>query len=493
MQHTYLRYECADSFGLITSSSSSKAPQSNSILAFGSASRSRPILLSTAGSYCVGFHLRTTEPTIKIGHREQLSGGIGTGRALNSDQIVCLDVAPQTHDGSCKVATGWVDGAIRVFDVNSDEMGSDKGCGLIQTLLQDSNDQEDFVMREPLVLNGHSGSPVRSVAFDSNDASRLASGSSDGSVVLWDVVAETGLFRLLGHKGGITDLHFVTLNSGSLDLLISSSLDGLVKVWDLKGQCCVQTIPTHRGEVWGAACLTIPGSSSHGEDIVSEDERIRLVTGSSDGQTRVWSVQTPKRYRTKTEDDDNENPIVKEGEGEESLDDACRYMGTLIPPPNVSTSSERVSCIHFHPNGKYVGVLHANSKNVDVYLIRTVQESLRKKQRRLRRRKEKSKQSEKKQESGSTTKGQKRGILDDPESEDEHVQEDDKPSLEQELSPEQIKASDEFEYFGTARASHKVKGFIFVPFKETGGGIRLVCSLSTNALEVHALTRKAER
>jgi hypothetical protein len=61
------------------------------------------------------------------------------------------------------------------------------------------------------------------------------------------------------------------------------------------------------------------------------------------------------------------------------------------------------------------------------------------------------------------------------------------------LSPEQIKASDEFEYFGTARASHKVKGFIFVPYKEQGGGVRVVCSLSTNALEVHSLTRKAAR
>jgi WD40 repeat protein len=451
-------------------------------------------LLTTAGSYSIGFHLRTTEPTIKIGHREQLSGGVGTGRALNSDQIVCLDVAIPEHDDSCKVATGWVDGAVRVFDISSDEMQSDKGCGLMQTLLQDSNEQEDYVMREPLVLNGHSGSPVRSLVFDSKDASRLASGSSDGSVVLWDIVAETGLFRLLGHKGGITDISFVTLKSGALDVLITSSLDGLVKVWDLKGQCCIQTIPTHRGEVWGAACLTIPGSNPLGSDVdVTDDNRIRLVTGSSDGQARVWSVQTPKRYENKGKDegDDTEVAVVADGGDMESVDDVCHYMGALIPPPNVSTSSERIACIHYHPNGKHVGVLHANSKNVDVYLIRSVQESLRKKQRRLRRRKEKSKLSAKNQESG--TKGQKRGMLDDPESEDEKAEETEKLSLDQTLSPEQIKASDEFEYFETVRASHKVKGFIFVPYKEQGGGVRVVCSLSTNALEVHSLTRKAAR
>lgn len=453
------------------------------------------MLLTTAGSYCMGFHLRTTEPTIKIGHREQLSGGVGTGRALNSDQIVCLDVAIPKHDESCKVATGWVDGAVRVFDVSSNEMQSERGCGLVQSLLQDSNDQEDFATREPLVLNGHSGSPVRSVVFDSKDASRLASGSSDGSVVLWDIVAETGLFRLLGHKGGVTDISFVVLDSGALDVLVTSSLDGLVKVWDLEGQCCIQTIPTHRGEVWGAACLTIPNSNPLGKDEkgADKDNRIRLVTGSSDGQARVWSVQTPKRYEEKGADSasDAVDDDAADGKDMEIVDDVCHYMGALIPPPNVSTSSERIACIHFHPNGKYVGVLHANSKNVDVYMIRSVQETLRKKQRRLRRKKEKSKLSVKNQESG--TKGQKRGMLDDPESEDEKKEETGTVSLDQALSPEQIKASDEFEYFETVRASHKVKGFIFVPYKEQGGGLRVVCSLSTNALEIHSLIRKAAR
>lgn len=494
MQHTYLRYECADSFGLITSSASSKAPQSNSILAFGPANRHRPILLTTAGSHCMGFNLRTTEATIKIGHREELSGGVGTGRALNSDLVVCLDVSVQDHDESCKVATGWVDGAVRVFDVSEEDMQLDRGPGLVQSLLQESYGQDDFVMREPLVLNGHSGSPVRSIAFDTKDASRLASGSTDGAIVLWDIIAESGLYRLLGHKGGITDINFSRIESASMDMLITSSLDGLVKVWDLNGQCCIQTIPIHRGEVWGAALQLIPGSNllSAGEADASGDDRIRLITGSSDGQARVWAVKTPKRYS----DEKNEEKSEKDGditmqsleaENLESVDDVCHYMGILSPPPNVSSSAERIACIHFHPNGKYVGVLHANSKDVDVYLIRTIQESFKKKQRRLRRRKEKSKQSENKQDKG--IKGQKRGMLDDPESEDEKPE--GKASLVRELSPEQIKASDEFEYFGTARASHKLKSFIFVPYKEQGGGVRVVCSLSTNALEVHTLIRKA--
>lgn len=493
MQHTYLRYECADSFGLTTSSASSKAPQSNSILAFCGTSRNRPIVMTTAGSVCMGFHLRTNEPTIKLGHREQLSGGVGTGRALNSDQVVCLAVAQQPHeDGMLKVATGWVDGAVRIFDVHSDE--AVKGSGLVQSLLQDEN--EEFVMREPLLLNGHSASPIRSLTFCPTTGTRLASGSSDGSVVLWDIIAETGLFRLLGHRGGITDIQFVALEDNSMDYLITSSLDGLVKVWDLKGQCCTQTIPTHRGEVWGAACQTIPSQPlGLEEDAALQAQRVRLLTGSSDGQVRVWSVQTPKRYRnalTLGEDkkDDEETAMVVDGENaDEDVDNVCSYMGSLSPPPNVSTSAEKIACIHYHPNGKYVGILHANSNNVDVYLIRSVQESIRKKQRRLRRRKEKSKISTKL--AATESKGPKRGMLDDPVSEDEK-ETTEEPTADEALDPEIIKASDEFEYFGTARASHKVKGFTFVPYKEKGGGIRVVCSLSTNALEQHSLVRAKE-
>ena len=503
MQHTYLRYECADSFGLISSSASSRAPQSNSILAFGCATRETPVLLTTAGSHCIGYHLRTNNPTIKIAHREQLTGGVGTGRALNSDQVVCLKVAhgSDTSD-TVKVATGWVDGAVRVFDVHKDELNARSGCGLSQTILEEEQDDE-FIMREPLSLNGHSNSPVRSLAFDSNDGSRLASGSSDGSVVLWDIVAETGLFRLLGHRGGITDIHFVTLEEGEIDLLITTSLDGFVKIWDLKGQCCIQTIPSHRGEVLAAGCLTIPNiistqSTSDTTDKVI-DKRIRLITGSTDGQARVWSIQPSKKDKLgSVKSDENSNPALVDDDGkgrDESFYDVCQYMGCLVAPPNVSTSAERLSCIHFHPNGKYVGVLHSNSKNVDVYLIRSVQESLRKKQRRLRRRKEK--QSKVNNEGIHIQKGQKRGMLDDPGSDDDknnmEKSDDEVSKLDKSLDPEIVKASDEFEYFGTIRASHKIKGFIFVPYKESGGSIRIVCSLTTNTLEVHSLTRNNER
>ena len=224
----------------------------------------------------MGWSLRTCQPILRLAHREQLTGGVGTGRALNSDEIVCIDVSLPEEEhgesGGARVATGWVDGAIRIFDLTAEEVDNPRQqhqLGLTHSLLfhnsdqnDDDNDDDEFVSREPLVLNGHGQSPVRSICFDSANPSRLASGGSDGSVVLWDVVAEVGIFRLLGHRGGITDLAFVSISDNSLssskvDALITSSLDGLIKVWDLNAQCCTQTIASQRGEVWTAACRNL--------------------------------------------------------------------------------------------------------------------------------------------------------------------------------------------------------------------------------------------
>lgn len=489
MEHTYLRYECADSFGLVVASSSSKAPPSNSILGFLEAAipgRTAPLLLATAGSYCVGYNVRTSVPVLQLGHREHLNGGVGTGRALNSDEVVCLDtVFLQGVDASYRIATGWVDGAVRIFTVTQDEAirASSSPKGMAHTLLKDDDEDDEFSQREPLVLNGHNQSPVRTVAFDKYDpltSSRLASGASDGSVVLWDVVAETGMFRLLGHRGGVTEIKFLHLDT--LDYLITTCLDGLVKIWDLEGQCCVQTIANHRGEVWSAdlACL-----ANHQQE---DSNRWRLVTGGNDGQVRVWSAEAPKRSKGK-DLTESENEAPADGKNG-ILDDVCHFLGFLSPPPNVPTSSEKISSIHFHPAGRFAGVLRAGSKTVDVYLVRNTQEAMKKRQRRLKRREEK----KKKKDHGDhrTTSGQKRGILDDPESVDDAVAAGDADGVREEelVDPEQVKASDEFEYLLTVRADHKIRDFIFVSQKEKGELTRIVFALATNSFETFSLVRK---
>jgi WD40 repeat protein len=100
---------------------------------------------------------------------------------------------------------------------------------------------------------------------------------SDGVVVVWDFVAESRLFRLPGHHGPITQLHFV-----SSIALITAWSDGLVEVWDLQIQCSVQTIATLRGESW-ASSLLFTAEQSHG--LFVGERHVRVWNGgASQGQ-----------------------------------------------------------------------------------------------------------------------------------------------------------------------------------------------------------------
>jgi len=449
---------------------------------------------------------------LKIGHREVLSGGVGTGRALNSSQVVCLDVSTcdsgtDVKEDDAKVATGWVDGSVRVFSLEPKEMarftsfgGSDDAerNGLVHSLIFGDNsfmgNSEEFACKEPLVLNGHGSSPVQMVVFDKNIGSvgRLASGGADGVVILWDVVAETGLFRLLGHRGPVTGITFLrpSGDDSGVDGLVTSGSDGLVKVWDLNGQCCVQTLTGHRGSVGCLDCSLLRPPGGDGED--RDRAKWRLVTGCADGQVRVWSVEDLKLEtdpKNPQKDNDQSNESASEDNQDNDADEVFRYIGSLQPPASLnmtSSNNEEVASIHFHPSGRYVGVCRANDRVIEIYAARSEVEVQKKRRRRLRRRREKQNLAAT-SEKGAT---KKRGLLDDPESEDEQDNAGDaKEGSFLEVSPEAVKAMDEFEFRGIVRATHKIRGFAFAPFQERGGGIRVVIALATNSLEVHSVPK----
>lgn len=88
---------------------------------------------------------------------------------------------------------------------------------------------------------------------------------------MWDTVAETGICRLIGHKGPITRTVFMSTQN----VLITSSKDTLVKFWDLDTQHCFKTLIGHRTELWS---LTL----------MKEDKY--LITGCGDAELRVWKL-----------------------------------------------------------------------------------------------------------------------------------------------------------------------------------------------------------
>ncbi|OAG11168.1 WD40 repeat-like protein [Paraphaeosphaeria sporulosa] len=120
-----------------------------------------------------------------------------------------------------------------------------------------------------LRLEGHS-SYVNSVAF-SHDSTRLASGSHDHTVRIWDASSGEHLLTLKGHSHFVSSVAF----SHDSNRLASGSWDKTVKIWDAYSGECLLTFKGHSNIVLSVAF-------SHHSN--------RLASASQDGTMKVWNT-----------------------------------------------------------------------------------------------------------------------------------------------------------------------------------------------------------
>ncbi|KAL2886886.1 Vegetative incompatibility protein HET-E-1 [Ceratocystis lukuohia] len=192
-----------------------------------------------------------------------------------------------------------------------------------------SHEEPDWIELKPKVegnwdaclrtLEGH-GSDVTSVVF-SNDGQRLASGSWDKTVKIWDATSGACLQTLEGHQKYVASVVF----SNDGQRLASGSYDETVKIWDATSGACLQTLEGHGSDVtsvvfsndgqrlasgssdetvkiWDAtsgACLqTLEGHHREVTSVVFSNDGQRLASGSEDSTVKIWDATSGACLRT---------------------------------------------------------------------------------------------------------------------------------------------------------------------------------------------------
>ncbi len=184
-----------------------------------------------------------------------------------------------------RLATGSVDGKVRVWNMDSASIDSEVGrhLGPVRavawnkdaTRLISGGDDEtiriwsvDGSMQEQ-VLRGHAGT-INALAISANGVS-LVSGGADRKVRIWNLATGAVLKTLSGHSREITSVAI----DPNVKVLASSSIDGVTIVWNVENGTRLHTLSRHTGAV---------------RDLTFGKNGERLFTCGADDRIKVWNV-----------------------------------------------------------------------------------------------------------------------------------------------------------------------------------------------------------
>ncbi|SJX61232.1 related to DIP2-Dom34p-interacting protein [Sporisorium reilianum f. sp. reilianum] len=456
MVRSYLRHEPTSAFGLICSASANSILDPDTKTAFVPALEDVLVWDVRRGALLATWH--------EIGHRSK---------------VTALARSPTDPDA---FAVGYEDGSIRLWSAETNSTA--------------------------VTFNGHKKAVI-ALTFDAQGL-RVASASLDTDIILWDLVAETGLYRLRGHRDAVTAIAFVrtpsTLlqsngasssaaavhtDSNAAGYLLSTSKDGLLKLWDLSLQHCVETVVHGSTEIWSLAVsqdvplamqVSTKGKQA-GEDDNDDDATDRnaiadggalVLTGSADGDMKVWEISSESLSRglqtvSNTEDTTNgssEKFLISKG----SIPLSGKHRVTQIEfcgVPKHQSSATTASPSH----GQGFIAVSSTDKAVQVFRLRSTQEMAKKMERRRKRNKEKADKKRAK-EGGNATAAADAAA--------DAVQ-------------DQVSWTDRIEAYTNVRPSAgKLKSFSLVtPRSNTASstkfGLSVLCALSTNALEIYSV------
>lgn len=127
--------------------------------------------------------------------------------------------------------------------------------------------QNEYIMD----LRGQTGSIK---ALCGLSGAKLASGSSDGTIALWDLASNNRLATFHDHATAVYALE--KLNDSQL---ISGAGGGIIKIWDLKADVCISTMHAHKSSVYALCSL----------------DNNKFVSAAADGSIKIWDGTTRKK------------------------------------------------------------------------------------------------------------------------------------------------------------------------------------------------------
>jgi hypothetical protein len=134
-------------------------------------------------------------------------------------------------------------------------------------------------------LTGHSR-PVQSVSWN-HDGSQIASGSSDSTIQLWDSSTGKTLHTLEDHSSWVRS---VAWNHDSTKI-VSGSEDTTIKIWSWKKSAVGP-------EMNWAVLMTLEGHSGYVLSVSWSHDDTKVISGSQDKTIKIWDSSTGKVLKT---------------------------------------------------------------------------------------------------------------------------------------------------------------------------------------------------
>lgn len=292
---SYFRYEPSQTLGLIHSSHCSSIEIDTN----------KGTALCGGLDRVLSWSLRTSDLTMSYGP------SFDPHRSISKD-LDLVTIIQKSSSSSLGFSVGTVHGEIYLYE---DEKG------------------------EPICkLHGHR-SAILSLSYG-DDGKLLASGSADSDIIVWDLISQTGLCRLRGHKDAVTGVAF--FNKEGSRYLASVSKDTLLRIWDLSTEHCIQTVVGHRSEIWALTVLRRDGQD------------VALLTGSGDDILRGYSIVNEEEVAINEKIKD-EQVIVKS-------------FGQFQRHPKSGVAKDRITSIVFHEASSLIGI-SSSGKSIEVFTL----------------------------------------------------------------------------------------------------------------------------